>query len=247
MTYDYKNSIVGRLKNMVQWRAIFNFHSPVHEKSIVGTEGIEFNTENVNESIAIKGFSIITPSLEYDRAKNYANEKANRIFDYMSAIHNYAIKGYLSNMTEHKPLGEKKTGIVQMNGSLVIHKSENLDFSKKSFEDVFNGKDEKFQRQLSHFRNGLEVDNIITKILEFYKIIEDEYNKQHPFIEENKYIRHLMSHPELTYEKHKESAIDKLGKQYFDPSNPEDIEKLKKDVEVIKNEARKIIKNKISV
>ena len=39
----------------------------------------------------------------------------------------------------------------------------------------------------------------------------------------------------------------KLGKQYFDPSNPEDIEKLKKDVEVIENEARKIIKNKISV
>lgn len=230
---------------MVQWRAIFNLQSPIHEKGIVEIEGIEFNTENVNETIVIKGFSIITPTLEYDKAKNYAMEKANRIFDYISAIHNYAIKGYLSNMTEEKPQGETKTGIIQINLSSVIHKPEYLDFSKKSLENILNGTDIKFQRQLSHFRTGLEVDHIITKIQEFYKIIEDEYDEQHPFNKENKYIRHLISHPELTHKQHKKSAEDKLGKPYFDPSNPEDREKIKKDVEKIKNEARKIIKNKL--
>ena len=232
-----------------RWEAVFSFSPPVHEIGIAVPEGfslpdgsefkIKFDTERKNESVIIKGFSIVTPTLPSREALYFAQKTANRIFDLMSAIHNYPIEGCLSNMVEIKPEGEVKTGIKEMTVNAILHKPEDLDFNKDSIKNVFQNKDEMLMRQLSHFRRGLETDDTITKIRDFYQICEDEYSPGHFFIEKYKYVRNIMSHPVVKQEK------KLLGKKFMDPSDPKDMEVIKSDSKTIESEARKIINSKI--
>lgn len=234
-----------------QWKAVFRFPLHIREKNIAKFEGIEFkiafDTEKVREGIILKGFSIITPTLTRQEAFHFVREKANRIFDYISAIHNYSIEGYLSNMVEVKTEVEVKTGYAEFSADAILHKPEDLDFNKDSVKSVLQNNDEKLMRQLSHFRRGLKTDDVITKIREFYLIIEDEYPLKHPFREGYKYVRHLQSHAEMDRLNSIDTkkAITLLGKKYMDPSNPKDMEAIKRDLKIIEREARKIINSKI--
>ena len=232
-----------------QWEAVFGFCSPIGEKSIAKIEGIEFeiefDTEKVGEGIILKGFSIITPSLAKQEAALFVWEKANRIFDYLSAIHNYSIEGDLSNMVEVKPEGEVKTGYLETTVGVTIHKPEALDFNKDSIKRVLQNNDEKLVRQLSHFRRGLKTDDVITKIREFYLISEDEYPPEHPFRKKYKYVRHLQSHAKMDRKNSIKKAKDQLGKNYMDPSDPKAMGAIKRDSKIIEKEAREIINRNI--
>ena len=229
-----------------QWEVVFRFPSPILEKSIPNAEGLEFglefDTEKVEEGIRLKGFSIITPSLTIKEADDFAQENANRIFDYLSAIHNYPIEGYLSNKVELKPEGEVKKGYKNSSVGTTVYKPEDLDFNKDSFK-VRTTK--KLARQLSHFRRGLKTDDDIEKIREFYLICEDEYPQKHHFREEYKYVRHLQSHAEMDRKNSIKEAKDLLRKNYMDPSDPKDMKAIKRDSKIIEKEARKIINSKI--
>lgn len=228
-----------------QWEVVFRFPSPILEKSITNAEGLEFglefDTEKVEEGINLKGFSIITPSLTIKEADDFAQENANRIFDYLSAIHNYPIEGYLSNTVELKPEGEVKKGYKKFSSNAILHKPEDLDFNKDSFKVLTT---KKLARQLSHFRRGLKTDDVIEKIREFYLICEDEPTG-HQFLEDVKHIRTLLSHPELNNPKHIAKAENLVGKNYLDPSDPRDMAAIKDYSNKIEKEAREIIKRKI--
>ncbi|HJH26516.1 MAG TPA: hypothetical protein C5S37_06995, partial [Methanophagales archaeon] len=143
-----------------QWEVGFIFPSPIREKSITNAEGLEFrlefDTEKVEEGIILKGFSITTPILTMKEADDFAQENANRIFEYLSAIHNYSIEGYLSNMVELISEGEVKTGYVEHTVSITIHTPEALDFNKDTIKRVLQNNEEKLVRQLTHFRMGLK-------------------------------------------------------------------------------------------
>lgn len=232
-----------------QWEAVFGFCSPIGEKSIAKIEGIEFeiefDTEKVGEGIILKGFSIITPTLAKQEASLFVWEKANRIFDYLSAIHKYSIEGDLSNMVEVKPEGEVKTGYLESKVGLTIHEPEALDFNKDSIKRVLQNNDEKLMRQLSRFRRGLETDDVITKIREFYLISEDEYPPKHPFRKKYKYARHLQSHAKMDRKNSIKKAKDQLEKNYMDPSDPKAMEAIKRDSKIIEKEAREIINRNI--
>ena len=233
-----------------QWEAVFGFCSPIGEKSIAKIEGIEFeiefDTEKVGEGIILKGFSIITPILTIKEADDFAQENANRIFDYLSAIHNYPIEGYLSKMVEVQPEGEVKTGYKKSSvGTTIVDKPEDLDFNKDSFKRVLQNNDEKLARQLSHFRRGLKTDDVITKIREFYLICEDEYPPEHPFIKKYKYARHLQSHAKMDRKNSIKKAKDQLEKNYMDPSDPKAMEAIKRDSKIIEKDARGIINRNI--
>ncbi|MFZ3170299.1 MAG: hypothetical protein WA130_22020 [Candidatus Methanoperedens sp.] len=233
-----------------KWEAIFNFPSNILEKSITATEGvdfkIEFNVEKVENGIIFKGFSIITPILTRQEAVNYVQEKANRIFDYMSAIHNRSIEGYLSNMISIKPKGEVRTGLKILTAEYVLHKPEDLDFNEEFIKNVLRNKNEKLMRQLSRCRRGLKTDDVITKIREFYQIIEDEYPLGHPFLKKYLYVRNLQSHPTLENPSSKTPAEERLEKNYIDPSNPKDMEAMKTDSKIIEIEAKRIIDSKLT-
>ena len=224
---------------------VFRFPSPFLEKSITNAEGLEFglefDTEKVEEGIILKGLSIITPILTKKEADDFAQENANRIFDYLSAIHNYPIEGYLSNMVEVKTEEEVKTGYKKFSVGTTVHKPEDLDFNKDSFK-VLTAK--KLARQLSHFRRGLKTDDVIEKIREFYLICEDEPTG-HQFLEAVTPVRHLVSHPELNNPKHIATAKTLIGKGSLDPSDPRDMAAIKDYSNKIEKEARDIIKRKI--
>ena len=171
-----------------RWKAVFSFSSPFLEKSIkTKIEGIEFeiefDTEKVEEGTIFKGFSIFTPILTRKKASDCVREKANRIFDYISAIHNYPIEGYLSSMVEVKPEGEVKKGYVEFSSDAILHKPEALDFNEDSFKSILQNTDEKLMRQLAHFRRGLKTEDVITKIREFYLICEDQHPEKHHFLQ----------------------------------------------------------------
>ena len=229
-----------------QWEVVFRFPSPILEKSITNAEGLEFglefDTEKVEEGIILKGFSIITPILTIKEADDFAQENANRIFDYLSAIHNYPIEGYLSKMVELKPEGEVKKGYKKSSVGITVHMPEDLDFNRDSFKVLTT---KKLARQLSHFRRGLKTDDVIEKIREFYLICEDEYLPGHQFLEDVRPVRHLLSHPELNNPKHIAKAKTLVGKKYLDPSDPGDVAAIKDDLNKIEKEAREIIKGKI--
>ena len=233
-----------------RWEAVFSFSSPFLEKSMkTKIEGIvfeiEFDTEKVEEGTIFKGFSIFTPILTRKKASDFVRKKANRIFDYISAIHNYSIEGYLSHMVEVKPEGELKTVYKEFQVDAILHKPEALDFNEDSFKSILLNNDEKLVRQLAHFRRGLKTEDVITKIREFYLICEDEYPKKHHFLEEYKYVRHLLSHAEMIFNNSIIKAKNLLGKKYMDPSDPRDMKAIKGDSKIIESEARKIINSKI--
>lgn len=233
-----------------KWEAHFTFQSNIYEKSITPVKDLYFeinlDTEKVDEGIHFKGFSIITPILTIKEAKSFAQEKANRILDYMSAIHNYSIEASFNLISEIKPPGELKLveSTFTING--ILYKSIDLNLNDESLKNLLGGKNVKLMKQLSHYRRGLKTDDIINKIRDFYLIIEDDYPTNHPFRKKYSYIRHLQSHPR-TIKRARKFALRLLGKDYMDPSNPNDLEKIKTDAEAIKREAKKIIDSNLAI
>lgn len=228
------------------WEAKIQFFGPILEESIKEPDGITFDIETRESGIILKGFTVLTPPMSADDAFLYAQEIANRIFDYLSAIHGYHIKGYLSNITEIKPKGEKKTGMAQIAASAIIHKAMKLDFGE--IEPLLKKKDTKLMRQLAHYRMGLESSDLVTKVQQFYQVAEDEYDDKNPFIEQNKWVRHIISHNVLDKSKTaRKKAEDYFGKNYIDLSDPEDIKKLQKALGPIQAEAKKIIDSKLKI
>lgn len=208
-------------------------------------EDFRFVTEEADGGIHLMGFSIMTDALKRQEALFYAQGRANRFFDYLSAIHKYPVEGRLSNMVEVKPKGETRTGYATMKCDAIIHRPEDLDFSKDNAKKVLQNSDEKLVRQLSHFKRALKTDDIIEKVREYWLIIEDEYELTNPFILKYSYVRHLISHPELIVPKHKEKAEKLLGKGYINPSNPKDFEDLKDVFMIIEKKSKEIIDGKI--
>lgn len=229
-----------------QWKAVFRFHPHgIHEKSISETEGIEFDTEKTEGGICLKGFSLTTPHLTMKESLHFVWEKANRIFDYMSAIHNRSIEGRLDRIIRMGAEGEVRTGYVNCSADLILHRPVDLDFNKDSATSVLQNSDKQFMRQLSHFRRGLETNNTVTKVREFYLIIEDQYPPDHVFIQDYSYVRHLQNHPELTRSKHAKKAKKLIEKIHMDPSDPKDMEAIRKPLKEIETEAKRIINGKL--
>lgn len=227
------------------WEANIRFFAPISEKSIKEIEDLAFDIEERKSGIALRGFIIKTPPMSADNAFLYSQEIANRVFDYLSAIHKYHITGYLSNITEIKPAGEMKTGIAHLATDAIIHKDFDLDL--REIEPLLKKRDIKLMRQLAHYRMGLESRDLVTKVQQFYQVAEDEYTKDNSFIKEYNFVRHISSHPQLNRKTAKEAAEKYFGKNYIDLSDPKDMEKLQRSLDPIKLEAKKIIDSKLKI
>jgi len=235
------------------WEVRFALDAPVSEKSIKEIDGIRFDTEVHPNGIELRGFTIIIPTMDEEGARILAEGKANRIFDYLSWIHNRAITGYFCGMTEMRPAGEVKTGMMTLRGSAIIHNPVDLDFSL--VRDILEGRDEKLLRQLGHYSLGLKATDIVSKYREFYQVIEDELEKidtsgVKPFerIEDidsetiKRVIRNLSSHPILSNnKKHASIASALLGRPYLDMSNIQDKKLIESNLKAVQEEAQEIL------
>jgi len=239
--------------NSSGWEVRFTLGVPVSERSITEIDGIRFDIEADHFGVELKGFTINISALNEANARVIAEGKANRIFDYLSWIHNRSISGYFSGMTEIRPGGVAKMGIATLSIGAIIHNPVDLDFSL--IRDVLEGRDEKLLRQLGHYSLGLKSADVISKYREFYQVIEDEKNaggnsdaKPLESIEDidgetiKRVIRNLLSHPILSKNKtHATIATTLLGRPYLDLSSPNDKQLVEANLTAIKEEAQKIL------
>lgn len=239
--------------NGLGWEVRFTLITPVSEKSIKEIEGIRFDIESHSNGIELKGFTIIAPVTNKEEARILAEGKANRIFDYLSWIHNRSITGDFCGMTEIRPAGEARSGIVTLGVSAIIHNPVDLDFSL--ILDILEGRDERLLRQLGHYSMGLKATDVVSKYREFYQIIEDEQEridtsgtKSLERIEDidsetiKKVIRNLSSHPVLSKnKKHASIAAALLGRPYLDMSNSQDKRLIEDNLKAVKEEAQEIL------
>jgi hypothetical protein len=237
------------------WEVRFTLDFPISEKSIKEIEGVRFDTATHPLGVELRGFTIIIPAAKEAEARILAEGKANRIFDYMSWIHNRSINGYFSGMTEIKHSGEAKIGIAYFGVDAIIHNPVDLDFSL--ILDILEGRDERLLRQLGHYALGLKAVDIVSKYREFYQVIEDEQEKigassagTKPLepIENidgetiKKVIRNLSSHPILSKNrKHVSIASTLLGRPYLDMTNINDKKLIEDNLKLVQEEAQEIL------
>ena len=239
------------------WAVRFTLDAPISERSIKEIDGITFDTEVHPLGIELKGFKIIIPARDEAEARILAEGKANRIFDYLSWIHNRSIRGSFSGMTELRPDGEVKNGVAVLRVHGIVHNPVDLDFSL--IRDVLAGRDEKLLRQLGHYSLGLSAIDNISKYREYYQVIEDEQNaasvsEAGPLESMNdidaetikRVVRNLLSHPVLSRNKtHVSIARTLLGRPYLDMSNSSDRKLIEENLKAIKNEAQRILLPKL--
>ena len=244
-------------ENYSDWEVRFTLNYPLSEISIKETDGLKFDTRAHPLGVELKGFAITISAASEQEARILAEGKANRIFSYLSSIHNRSIAGYFSGMTEIKPKGEVKKGIMTTRVHGIIHNPLDLDFSL--LKDLFEFRDEKLLRQLGHYSMGLKATDVISKYREFYQVIENEREKidisnipPSQSIESidgetiQKVIRNLSSHPVLS-KNVKQASIAKalLGRPYIEISNPKDKGLVEEYLKVVQEEAQKILTAKL--
>lgn len=234
---------------MSGWNALFVFDTPLKELSLKETKSIKFQKKEIDGLIVIDSFLIYTPDLSKEDALIYVKEKANRVLDYMTALHDVPIECRFNNIGTTVKTGECSTCEAYLvgNANIIDRKLINFEPIKSILENKLSASELKLMRQLSHFRRGLEAeDDIVTKIREFFMVVEDEYvDQDNSFYNKYSYVRHFICHPELEEEGAKEKARSSFRKTYFDPSDPRTIKKLEKDLKEIKKEATRIITSKV--
>lgn len=234
---------------MSGWNALFVFRKPLEELSFKETANIKFQIEELNGKIIINSFIIYTPVMSKEDAIIYVNERANRVLDYMTALHNIPIECNFNNIgTTVKP-GECSTreAYLGINANVIKKTVINFESIRPIMENKMGASELQLMRQLSHFRRGLEAkDDIVTQIREFFMVVEDEYaDHDNSFDDKYSYIRHFVCHSELDLEDAKKKAMRAFRKTYFDPSDPQTVKRLEKDLKGIKEEAFRILYNKM--
>ncbi len=199
----------------MKWEMNYSLNYALTERSIVGFEkidDIEFVINRSEDGHKLAGFKIHVNALAEDDAKTVAQLQANIIFDYLTGIHGYPIKGHLDNFI-------KSDGRIAVENDITLrwnaYTSEDIDLS--SIEDILNGEDIRLMRQLSHYRAGLSASkDLVTQVREFYMIVEDEYgdetHEKHDFINKYKYVRALVSHAQID----DQETIDHFEDRGFD-------------------------------
>ncbi len=197
----------------MKWEMNYSLNDTLIERSIVGFEKIDDIEFVISEDgYQLEGFRIHVNALTEDDAKTVAQLQANIIFDYLTGIHGYPIKGHLDNFI--KPDG-RRTVEKYITIRWDTYTSEDIDLS--SIEDILNGEDIRLMRQLSHYRAGLSASkDLVTQVREFYMIVEDEYgdetHEKHDFIDKYKYVRALVSHAQID----DQETIDHFEDRGFD-------------------------------
>jgi hypothetical protein len=230
-----------------KWKTSFAVHPErIVVSKVVNLSNITFTTESDARNTSIVSIEIVTPDLSFVDAINYSQTLANRCVDIMSFIVGYGISCSIKQINEiGGEIGKTKTGAVFYSSDALIVKPEEVDLTKPFISKILLNQDEKFVRQLSHYRRGISSQDVIEQIREFYLVLEDEYGKNSARLQPIAYIRHLVSHPELSSASAQRDAIIMLGKTYLDPSAPKDLSTLKQQLEYIKNEAKCVIESKI--
>lgn len=245
-----------------RWTANFIFfNTPLTELGLGNKiNNVEFITERWQPrstdtpQVKLVGFRIIIPNATMQEARYEAEGKANIIFNYLTGVHRYPIRGHLTNMTSDK--GE---GIATYTMDAIIHKPMNIDLA--DINKLIEGGNEKYLRQLAHYSRGVEAADIITKYREFYQVFEEDIGKSIPpksawksakdiesmsikDIEDYEiltFVRNLVNHPYLSTPKAKAIADKLVVKPSLNLNKTEELELVKSYLKLMQEKARDII------
>jgi hypothetical protein len=234
-------------KNESQWKARFNLHrnGVIVSRVTDLSPDVTLVTQSDGCNTHVVSIEIVTPGLSLLDAIDRSQLIANRCADVLSFISGFGVTCSLGQINEiNGELGITEGGVMS-SATADLAKPEEVDLTKPAFQRVMQEKDAKLALQLSHFRRGLSSSDVIDQIKEFYQVIEGEYGKNDPRFDRYRYVRNLVSHPELNDPNVKNTAIALVGKTYLDPSEPQDLSALMTDLKNIKTEARNIIQLKI--
>ena len=78
--------------------------------------------------------------------------------------------------------------------------------------------DDKFWRQLGHYKKGLKSSDPIEKYREFFLVLEDEGSG---YTKDETSLRHAVNHPCITHCSHATRVNRILGKSFYDPFDPD--------------------------
>lgn len=235
-----------------RWTANFVFHNtPLTVLELRNNiNNVEFITEpwqprpTDTTEVKLIGFNIIVLNATMQEARFQAEGKANIIFNYLTSVQCYPVRGHLTNMTSDK--GE---GIATCELGATFHKSFVIDLA--DINKLIEGSNEKYLRQLAHYSRGVEAADIVTKFREFYQVFEEDLSKYVPTqrksakeiesmsladIEEYEiliFVRNLVSHPSLTKPKYKAIADKLLVKPSLNLNNPEELELVKNYLKIM--------------
>lgn len=223
-----------------RWKAFFVLSTPVSVGEVKSVPNIEFVVESHDKIRKISGINVTAPKMSHIDAVNYAEITCNRCVDYPCFLTGVPVTASLRQMSELGAKTAVKTGFAFMSADVLIAKRADLDITTQAFQRALLGEDLTLALQLAHFRRGMLARDVIEKIRELYQILELE---DPSIAEAYKYVRHLVSHPKLTWSA--EEAKEILGKPYFDPSAPQDLRKIESDALKIEKQARSIIQNKL--
>ncbi len=244
------------------WTAKFIFYNtPLTVLELKNNiKNVNFVTENWQpiptalKEIKLIGFDIFIPNATYQKARYEAEGKANIIFNYLSAVQRYPVRGHLTNMTSDR--GE---GIATVTMDAIIHKSQIIDLGE--IDALIDGSDEKYLRQLAHYSRGLEAVDIVTKYREFYQVFEEDIGKITPPTSEwpkandidsmslediadyqiLRFIRNLVNHPYLERGEPRAIAYKLAAKPSLNLNNPEEQKLIEDYLKIIEKKARQII------
>lgn len=236
----------GKQAKICKWKAIFKLTPErIGVAQVKDIPEVRLVAETIGNNTFITSIEITTSDMSFVDAVNYSNKIANRCVDFISSLVGYGASCSLGQINEIGPPRTVKEEATSFGADCVLSRLQNVDITTSSFSNALHDKDTKLTRQLSHYRRGLASSDVIEKTREFYLVLEDEYSENHPFRQKYRYVRHLVSHADLTDPHSAEEAKRIVGKSYLDPSVPEDMRALEKHLDEIKNEAERVIKSSI--
>ncbi len=226
-------------EEVCHWQANFDLDPPISLYIVQNLPDVQILRCSDDTSALFDKIEVTTRGVaSYIEAHLDAVETCNRCTDFLTFIKGFPVKATLS---EIRPQGSKTVCVPHDLDFVVAERHTNIDLAEETIERIIRGNDGKLNRQLSHYRRAIETDDVITKIKELYQVIEAEKDKYSQFLKKYKYVRDLLSHPEVNHPPIVQKAKDRFGRAHIDPSSPKDLDELKKDAEKLLVEAREIL------
>ena len=236
-------------KEILRWQAKFTLAPPLLLDEVQNLPELKIIKENDEPNAKWTRIEVTTPNLpSFIEAILYAREKCNRCTDFLTFLKGFPVRATLSNITQVGLTGSVVTGCAPLSLDMIIDGPHYIDLIGEAIAEVIQGSEPKLARQLSHYRRAIETDDTINKIRELYLVVEDEYGEACQFLEQYRYVRNILSHPELTKSDYSISkAKNRFGRTYIDPSCPKDLDELKQDADELLRKAKEIVRSKLQL
>lgn len=225
--------------NELTFIAIFKLRDKIAITSQNNSEIVKLLLEQKGEDSYLLGFEVYVNAQSFIEGTVTATELANRWVNILTFLKGFEVSFYLDRIYEKgKPFGG---GSKSFTIGAVLERSVNIDLTNENLIKIMKGTNQKLNKQLSCYTRAIISNDPITRIREFYLIIDAECAQMGDIQKDYGWVRNIVSHNELTLASQQKKAVNEFGKISIDPSCPKDIDKLWKKANELQGIAYKIV------